>query len=1100
MINNNRLAYSGRRRSQLLRQNQQTNQPSLQNIPDTQAPSSTLHPIPSTSTSSGPAYNHNASMYEILPRSFSNRASRGTIGQHTNHTNSSTSLSHVLSITTPDSIFFTLMSLFCNNVDPMEILELQKWINSSPDNERSSREQVIEMIAKYRAANNSDLQLSFRDFGLTELPSNLPILFPQLRKLDVSNNPGINLPDSYGDFLELTSLTINNCDFKNLPEWLGNFGSLEILSAHHNKLSELPESFINLKKLTRVDLSDNRLTKLPENFTQFQAPAQGARWYLQAAWKGVKSGIYRTLDYWNQGNYETGLKRLEYINLSDNPLQVLPSTFFDDLPHLKALNIRGTQLNLHLGIDAEFAALNQDDDVFFDAQGYLGFQLLQNMENWINEGPPHERESRQLAIKLINNYSNNELDLSSLGISQLPHHLSLFLPGLEKLDISNNPGLANLPDSYAKFHSLRELKINNCGLESLPKWIEVLDNLKCLSATHNRLTEIPDNIVKLNITELDLSHNQLASLPETNYSPSLTRINIENNRLTMLPEGLHRAFHLQSLNISSNSLSEFPKFYHNMTNLTDLNLSHNRIWSIDENFFQQVTSLEKLDLSNNDLDELPTFPNFWMGPDFNGFLNLHSLKASHNSLEQLPSGFSRLTGLKDLDLHNNNISCIPYNLPPNLKNLNLENNQILFISDSVFEQFSKTNTTIALTVSPKIREYLTEKYLTNGPSFSFHTIDDTSIDVGSYNGSPLQMQIDGEYVYIESPDLSSNTIPQIPGYTSPYSNSISDELMINTPISRSSSNGENSMDVSLNSGINMWALLSRSDPSLFRNWEKFEHEVGADSFGTVLFRLADTADVAIGGESRMSDRVDNVLHAIKHDSKLRNTCFEISVEALSDCSDRAAWAFQNIEIAVQTHQIEQKSGPRVGPEMLEFAKQHFRLREVEKIAYKHADKHPGTEDESVEILLAFQTELQKKGVSLPINTNEMAHLDITAVHSSHIRAAHKKIDKKEGGNEMIDFIAKFEPWKNFLQRTAPYNAQFESINNEFCERLEKLTNECTDSKTFIELSKHIQEQQEAAVVNLCKEITRHELIEDQSAKNHKNWKTRWLDYLNLTKR
>lgn len=101
----------------------------------------------------------------------------------------------------------------------------------------------------------------------------------------------------------------------------------------------------------------------------------------------------------------------------------------------------------------------------------------------------------------------NSLDLSGRNLDKLPYYV-LSYTGLEELDLSNN--------------SISE---------ALPAEIRLLQNLKVLDASNNKMTGVPAEIGQLSKLEiLNLSNNQLTGLPyELGNLKNLKILNLSGN-------------------------------------------------------------------------------------------------------------------------------------------------------------------------------------------------------------------------------------------------------------------------------------------------------------------------------------------------------------------------------------------------------------------------------------------------------------------------------------------------------------------------------------------------------------------------------------------
>jgi Leucine-rich repeat (LRR) protein len=245
-----------------------------------------------------------------------------------------------------------------------------------------------------------------------------------------------------------------------------------------------------------------------------------------------------------------------------------------------------------------------------------GDSLLIDMESvkdyysqWVSEG--NESEQRSEAVKcIVNAVENNatELDLSALKLTEIPHDIGLFLPGLTELNLNQNQ-LTNLPANV--FNSLTNLE-----------WLEL---------SSNQLTELPENVFNslTKLYTLNLVMNNLTSLPETIFQSltNLRSLDLDSNTLQTLPETVFKPLtNLTWLALVFNKLQTLPKtVFQSLTKLTWLRLDGNRLTNLDPTTFQSLTKLEKLGLDANRLTNLdPTI--------FQSLANLSELYLNDNHL------------------------------------------------------------------------------------------------------------------------------------------------------------------------------------------------------------------------------------------------------------------------------------------------------------------------------------------------------------------------------------------------------------------------------------------------------------------------------------
>ncbi|NEQ52634.1 MAG: TIR domain-containing protein, partial [Leptolyngbya sp. SIO3F4] len=110
---------------------------------------------------------------------------------------------------------------------------------------------------------------------------------------------------------------------------------------------------------------------------------------------------------------------------------------------------------------------------------------------------------------------------------------------------------------------------------------------------------------------------------------------------------------LTSLDLSYNQLSELPPEIVQLTSLTSLDLGSNQLSELPPEIVQ-LTSLTSLYLGSNQLSELP--------PEIVQLTSLTSLSLMKNQLSELPPEIGQLTSLTSLDLYQNKISELPLEL------------------------------------------------------------------------------------------------------------------------------------------------------------------------------------------------------------------------------------------------------------------------------------------------------------------------------------------------------------------------------------------------------------------------------------------------------
>nr|XP_034356491.1 leucine-rich repeat-containing protein 40 isoform X2 [Arvicanthis niloticus] len=261
-----------------------------------------------------------------------------------------------------------------------------------------------------------------------------------------------------------------------------------------------------------------------------------------------------------------------------------------------------------------------------------------------------------------------KLIISSNKLQSLSDDLRL-LPALTVLDIHDNQ-LTSLPSAIRELNNLQKLNVSHNKLKMLPEEITSLKNLKALHLQYNELTCIPEGFEHLSsLEDLDLSSNRLATVPaDFALLSSLLRLNLSSNQLKNLPAEISKMKRLKHLDCDANLLETVPPDVGSMESLELLYLRRNKLQVLPE--FPSCRQLKELHLAENQIETL-------------GAEHLQHLQAilvldlRGNKLRSVPEEMALLQSLERLDLSNNDISSLPCSLGNlHLKFLALEGNPL----------------------------------------------------------------------------------------------------------------------------------------------------------------------------------------------------------------------------------------------------------------------------------------------------------------------------------------------------------------------------------------------------------------------------------------
>ena len=324
-----------------------------------------------------------------------------------------------------------------------------------------------------------------------------------------------------------------------------------------------------------------------------------------------------------------------------------------------------TQLREQLG-DARPKPSKIDMEVNKCLHHPLGFLFLGGLG--FQEMP--RRPLRQ-ASKFLRHVSVQDNGLRFLSESDLEKRLSC-CPNLEVLNFRQNM-LTKLPDNFGLLTGLRALSLANNQIAELPLSVFLMTALTSLSLAHNHFNVMPSELgVKVmrqyrvwemgwgnltQLTSLDLSANRFDQLP-THLDGSQREAQFGN------------LWSLTHLDMSENFFKELPGEFYSLNSLTDLSIADNRMHGTVDVEFSQLKSLVKLDLANNQIEDI--------GEGVCTLVHLSRLLLRNNKLTSLPDNFGDMVSLTELDASFNSIETIPASVGnlENLLRLNVESNKI----------------------------------------------------------------------------------------------------------------------------------------------------------------------------------------------------------------------------------------------------------------------------------------------------------------------------------------------------------------------------------------------------------------------------------------
>ncbi|XP_068621704.1 protein artichoke [Battus philenor] len=520
----------------------------------------------------------------------------------------------------------------------------------------------------YQAVVNiSNNQLSSIEAGAFQNCNNLTVL-------DLSRNQLAEVTrfafdeNSYASLLDVSYNLFT--DFNQIP--IHNMSGIRVLNATFNAITEVPKlAFPKLYELHTVDLSHNNISE-------------------------IGNAVFQNLF------------SLRYLNLSHNSLERIKPSAFGAVPTVLKLQLEHNELrDISRGALAKLASCREIDvshnhlDRIFQIPISLG--ELNIAYNNLTEIKPNTWPSMNALLRL--DLTGNQLGDSLRADSFTPlltlQHLHLTNNGLTTPPWEALNTLSSLQYLYLQYNNITSLSKSAFGnlpttfmvdlshnqLSSIsPGSFRGLQQLLDLSLRANQLYHIPNEAFKglVALRKLDLSHNYLEKIDNKTNTLledclSLEMVNLSYNNFgflskKMFPSSRWVPYRLREVDLSHNHIPvvTFDITYGTKT-VKQLNLSANIINDIRNNVLGNLTSLEVLDLSHNQLKDLisRTSEAKFTLPE-----NISSILVHHNSLETLPvDALLKATKLRLLDVRGNTLTSYTPELVKEVRDRDL---QILF--------------------------------------------------------------------------------------------------------------------------------------------------------------------------------------------------------------------------------------------------------------------------------------------------------------------------------------------------------------------------------------------------------------------------------------
>ncbi len=500
---------------------------------------------------------------------------------------------------------------------------------------------------------------------------------------------------------------------------------------------------------------------------------------------------------------------------------------------------------------------------------------------------------------------------------------------------------------------------------------------------------------------------------------------------------------LPALDLSGLNLSTLPNSICKLVNLENFIAANNKISSLPKDF-NQLKNLKIVDLEKNEFKEFPEV--------ITQITSIEELNFINNLIEVIPPSIGKMSGLKILLLCTNKISSFPTELNelPNLAKLFLRNNLLTFFPVELC-QLKK----------------LTYLHLGN------NKITDLPKEISGLT-SLKRLQLENNQLIrlpIEILSIKNLGILDVTCNQLEFSESLFEFCKLKTFLLEGNPCHFILTSFQIFKQIHFWT------PDLDYNAirAKYSHLIShprIQELRTFLSRLVEIKDfTSTATKAGIIDMVVNILNLAANNEIFREKLFDVLYEASSHCGDRVANAFNDI---CCLHAIYTAYDPLNDREGLKLAKVLIGLERkilLDKFSLKYAIDHKL--GDQIEVALYFQIKckdllclpIKIRGMLYPkmaqIKKDEEANIINGAVHQ--IKAVSSSFDK------ILEILCKNDHW---IQNIKDSNSdEFESINNEAYEQLEKIDNNETlndgqKMEAYHQIAKSKDQAEDEKVVSL----------------------------------
>lgn len=854
----------------------------------------------------------------------------------------------------------------------------------------------------------------------------------EMLKLASINAP---LPALNADFSHVKLLILNRVTWSGDADlFLSNFTHLEHLIISHCGIETLPRSVGAMGKLTNLNLSNNRLRLDEESAAMLSAMhhletvilSENPEIKLLPDFSNMSGLKYLYLDSTGINQWPTGLQDktgLIILELRNNHLKEVPQEFINPAPD-QLLKVAPINSSTHLDGNDFPPEYWKTFDNYWRRVSRVAPDLLTSHHEVMfdSDNSLTQRYRRLFPNKNVKKCREYLWSFDGDTAAAKVHNLELEFGTLKRqLDAWVYSGGGNR-GGY--------IRANQLGINAQTRPDRVTASHRIISCWRQEtLPKRANDRTPIGL-ELDLGGLRLPSLPDIDVDFShVGSLKLSNMDLSTSPEGfLTRFRHVRWLDLSRNQLRELPPAVGEMGGLTRLFLQSNQISLTADTarVLSERTTLRALWLHEN--------PRLGITPDFSTIVDLRSIDLANTGIDTFP------TGIAD---------------QPLLDTINLSNNRITQIPDSVI---APPDERLAHTVRINNVTDIADNPLSAA----------TQARLTEYNDRLMQA---------ETPLTGLRNLVDTARGLAPVIN----RRATDDPVVR------------WTAGLTADQLAARRT-----QWQTLRDQPHSDGLFNTFERLLDSPTGHNELQSRVWRLIDSITENTSESERLRKEVFDRAGDAA--CCDRAAFTFANLETRMMMHTALAQAGDKVqGPKLFALSKALFRLHEVDKFAsadiaqreaaiaaarspQEAATLAPPHIPEEIEVRLFYRHGLKDR-LQLPGQPERMGFSRLAGVSKTQLEDAYKKVIALDNSPEEFQELVSREFWQKFL--THKYQEVFENQRQPFQDRQAALDeSHAAKELAFADYDAQSKAMQASLMVEeaaLIETLTRQELAEYSAA-------------------